>query len=204
MTYRIIILAAMLLLVPLWGCTAATPTTGSNGDSTAAPTSEEQVGSESASQTPVQASPEEEPETSEQTRIQLPLVTNGEAVADVLAVEASGEPQSYQFSVRVASPDTGCDQYADWWEVVSEDGELLYRRILLHSHVDEQPFERTGGPVEIAPDTVVWVRAHMNADGYGGAVVKGSVQDGFEQVAPPDDFATDLGTEPPLPNGCAF
>ena len=91
--------------------------------------------------------------------------------ADVIAVQASGSPGAYQFNVGIRSPDKGCAQYADWWEVVSTDGKLLYRRVLLHSHVDEQPFTRSGGPVPIQPDTVVWVRAHMNTGGYGGAAM---------------------------------
>ena len=37
-------------------------------------------------------------------------------VADVTAVEVRGEEGAYTFSVTVSSPDTGCDQYADWWE----------------------------------------------------------------------------------------
>jgi hypothetical protein len=106
--------------------------------------------------------------------------------------------------VEVSSPDSGCDQYADWWEVLSEDGGLLYRRVLLHSHVDEQPFIRSGGPVPIAQDTVVFVRAHMNTVGYGGQVLKGSVASGFESVEVRADFASDAETQLPLPEDCAF
>ncbi|MCB0054175.1 MAG: hypothetical protein KDE24_32035, partial [Caldilinea sp.] len=68
-------------------------------------------------------------------------------VADVFGVTVRGDDGAYQFSVEIASPDTGCNQYADWWEVLDSDGNLLYRRILTHSHVDEQPFIRSGGPV---------------------------------------------------------
>ena len=124
--------------------------------------------------------------------------------AEVIAVQASGQPGSYQFNVTVKSPDTGCKQYADWWEVVSTDGKLLYRRVLLHSHVDEQPFTRSGGPVPIQPDTQVWVRAHMNTSGYGGAVLKGSVKDGFKPAMPDAEFATGLAKQEPLPDGCDF
>jgi hypothetical protein len=124
--------------------------------------------------------------------------------ADVLSVEVSGDPQDYNFSVQVSSPDTGCQQYADWWEVVSLGGELLYRRILLHSHAGEQPFTRSGGPVPIQADTQVWVRAHMNTGGYGGQTMKGSPQSGFQAAQPSADFAPNLEDQPPLPEDCAF
>jgi len=124
--------------------------------------------------------------------------------SDVLSVRVAGEPNAYQFSVEVASPDTGCDQYADWWEVVSEEGELLYRRTLLHSHIDEQPFTRSGGPVPIGPDAVVIVRAHMYPGGYGGRAMRGSVADGFEAWEAAADFAPELEKAPPQPPACAF
>lgn len=125
-------------------------------------------------------------------------------VADVLSVKVTGSPGAYQFAVEVASPDTGCDQYADWWEVVSEDGQLLYRRILLHSHVNEQPFVRSGGPVDISADMTVYVRAHLNTNGYGGQVLKGTVQDGFLPVEVEAVFGSDLERVPPQPEDCAF
>jgi hypothetical protein len=129
---------------------------------------------------------------------------NESQVADVLSVQVSGEPGAYQFAVEVASPDTGCEQYADWWEVVNEDGELLYRRILLHSHTGEQPFTRSGGPVGIEADTLVFVRAHMNTVGYGGAVMQGTVQDGFESAEVEAGLGSDLERVSPQPEDCAF
>jgi hypothetical protein len=129
---------------------------------------------------------------------------NDVILADVISVKVSGEEGAYRFSVGISSPDTGCDQYADWWEVISQEGELIYRRILLHSHVEEQPFVRSGGPVSIAADSVVFVRAHMNTGGYGGAAFQGSVQSGFSETDPDPDFAAELAEEPPLPEDCAF
>ena len=125
-------------------------------------------------------------------------------LAYVISVQVSGSEGTYQFSVQVSSPDTGCDQYADWWEVLTEQGELVYRRVLLHSHVGEQPFTRSGGPAAIRAGTVVWVRAHMNTGGYGGHAMKGSVQNGFEPAELSSEFAADLADEPPLPEDCAF
>jgi hypothetical protein len=124
--------------------------------------------------------------------------------ADVQSISVSGEPGTYNFSVTVSSPDEGCSQYADWWEIVSQDGELIYRRILLHSHVDEQPFTRSGGPVSIEADTIVLVRAHMHPGGYGGTALKGSLEQGFEQVELSPDFAANLLETLPLPEGCNF
>lgn len=130
--------------------------------------------------------------------------TKQQAFVKVTAVEARGSEQNYTFSVTIHSSDTGCNQYADWWEVISEDGKLLYRRVLYHSHVDEQPFTRSGGTVKIGANEVVWVRAHMNTIGYGTAAFKGSVSTGFSATTTPLNFAQDLATQSPLPNGCAF
>jgi hypothetical protein len=122
----------------------------------------------------------------------------------VFSVDVSGSENAYQFAVAIRSPDTGCEQYADWWEVVSPDGDLLYRRILLHSHVNEQPFKRSGGPVAIGSDTVVIVRAHMHPHGYGGLALQGSVAGGFNAVQLEPDFAAGLEQLEPLPTGCNF
>ena len=124
--------------------------------------------------------------------------------ADVISVEVTGSDNSYRFSVGVQSPDTGCDQFADWWEVLSPDGTLLYRRVLLHSHVGEQPFTRSGGPVPILHDQTVLIRAHMNTSGYGGQAFRGSVAEGFTPFELAVDFAASLENQPPLPKGCDF
>lgn len=126
------------------------------------------------------------------------------ALADVISVDVTGTSGSYSFSIGISSPDEGCARYADWWEVLTADGELLYRRILAHSHTGEQPFVRAGGPLAIEPDTVVWVRAHMQPGGYGGAAFRGSVQAGFHEAELEDGFAEGVEKTPPLPEGCAF
>jgi hypothetical protein len=124
--------------------------------------------------------------------------------AMVISVRVTGRPNNYRFSVGVRSPDEGCRRYADWWEVVSLEGKLIYRRILGHSHVKEQPFLRSGGPVAILDDTPVLVRAHMNPGGYGPVGLKGTVKDGFQEVELKPGFASELEKEPPQPSGCAF
>jgi len=124
--------------------------------------------------------------------------------ADVLTVKVTGAENAYQFNVQVSSPDTGCEQYADWWEVLSEDGQLLYRRVLLHSHVSEQPFTRSGGPVAVDANTIVIIRVHVNVGGYGGAALRGSASSGFETVPLESGFAAGVEALDPLPGDCAF
>ena len=150
-------------------------------------------------------------ELPEQTTAAIPTATpepEAEDVQDieavVVAVEVSGNTDPYHFEVGLTSPDTGCAQYADWWEVLSEEGELLYRRILLHSHVNEQPFKRSGGPVPIAPSAEVLVRVHMNVGGYSIQAMIGSPEQGFEPIELSEDFAVALSEIPPLPADCDF
>lgn len=124
--------------------------------------------------------------------------------AEVRQVDVRGDDGSYTFSVTIKSPDKGCEQYADWWEVITPNGELLYRRILLHSHVSEQPFTRSGGPVPAGGDRELIIRAHMNNLGYGTRVLRGTVAGGFRTAELDQDFAEELAGEDPLPSGCGF
>jgi len=133
----------------------------------------------------------------------IDVISNKE-MADIVSITSSGKENNYTFNVGISSPDTGCDQYANWWEVITEDGTLIYRRILGHSHVKEQPFIRSGGTIDITSDKVVIIRAHMNTSGYGTTAFKGSVNNGFKKTILVDNFAQDLATVAPLPNGCAF
>ena len=134
----------------------------------------------------------------------VPTVSPINDLADAVSVSVSGTPGSYTYSVTVSSPDTGCDQHADWWEVLSESGELIYRRVLLHSHVSEQPFTRTGGPVDAQRDEMVFVRAHLNTGEYGAVAMRGSVIDGFSVTEMPLGFGDGVEILGPLPDGCAF
>lgn len=125
-------------------------------------------------------------------------------LAVVQSVSVSGKPGSYTFTVTISSQDLGCERYADWWEVVDLEGELIYRRILLHSHVVEQPFTRSGGPVEITPDETVIVWVHFHPEGYAEAGVRGSIDGGFENTRIDLGISADLEKQPPLPERCDF
>lgn len=104
----------------------------------------------------------------------------GTGNADVLFVRAvQAADGSWTFYVTVSHPDTGWEDYADGWDVALEDGTVLkpdpespFTRLLLHPHVDEQPFTRSQSKIIIPEgENVVTVRAHDLVDGYGGQVV---------------------------------
>lgn len=92
--------------------------------------------------------------------------------ADVLSVKAQCDEVDCSFSVRVRHADTGWTHFANAWEILSTNGELLATRVLAHPHVDEQPFTRSLPKVPI-PEGVseVIVRARDSVHGYGGREV---------------------------------
>jgi hypothetical protein len=122
----------------------------------------------------------------------------------VTGVSATGVEEAYSFAVTIRADELGCEQYTDWWEVLSPQGDLLYRRILNHSHVDEQPFTRSGEPVPVFADSEIIVRSHLFPVGFEGQVMSGSVAAGFELTTLSNDFSPDLEGMPPLPGDCLF
>ncbi len=98
----------------------------------------------------------------------LPTAFGGEA--DVLKVDvACNSATSFRFDVTVKHDDQGWTHYANRWEVLSPDGELLATRVLAHPHDHEQPFTRSLTNVNIPDDLAeVVVRAHDLEHGYGG------------------------------------
>jgi hypothetical protein len=122
---------------------------------------------------------------------------DGSGNADVLHVRAVQDAGgTWTFHVTVEHPDTGWEDYADGWDVVTPDGTVLkpdpesqFTRTLLHPHENEQPFTRSQSGIEIPEGmTEVRVRAHDLVDGFGGqeVVVDLTVESGpnFEVVRP--------------------
>lgn len=71
-----------------------------------------------------------------------------------------------RFDVTLSHPDTGWDHYADGWRVELADGTILGTRVLVHPHVNEQPFTRSDRIVVPDGVTEVFVRASCNVDGW--------------------------------------
>lgn len=89
--------------------------------------------------------------------------------ADIIKVKVDKSGSTYRFSVTVKHADEGWQHYANKWDVVSLDGQVLATRILHHPHVSEQPFTRSlsGVAVDSRIDSVI-IRAHDLVHGYGG------------------------------------
>ncbi len=74
---------------------------------------------------------------------------------------------SCTFSVTLKHGDEGWEHYANQWDVMTMDGKLLKSRVLLHPHVNEQPFTRSLSGVKIpAGTTRVKIRAKDLKHGY--------------------------------------
>ena len=74
-----------------------------------------------------------------------------------------------QWSVNVTLKhgDAGRDHYADNWRVVDDEGNILGDRVLLHPHVDEQPFTRGLDDMKVPEGTTtVYIEAHDKVHGW--------------------------------------
>ena len=92
------------------------------------------------------------------------------ALADAPVVEnvtARTSGDGWRFDVTIRHPDTGWDHYADGWQVLYMDGNELGMRVLYHPHVDEQPFTRSLGSVQVPKDAKqVQIRARDSVHGW--------------------------------------
>lgn len=92
------------------------------------------------------------------------IASGGEVEIVNVTVSCSG---SCSFSVTLKHADEGSDHYANQWDVMTMDNELLKSRVLLHPHVNEQPFTRSLSGVQIpAGTTRVKIRAKDLKHGY--------------------------------------
>lgn len=100
------------------------------------------------------------------------LLLAGAAHADDAVIEdatARHDGGDWTFSVTLSHGDTGWDDYADGWRIVMADGTVLGTRVLLHPHVNEQPFTRSLGGVSVPEGAEIFIEASTNTDGWGAA-----------------------------------
>lgn len=75
---------------------------------------------------------------------------------------------TWRFDVTVQHDDTGWDHYANKWEILDMEGNVLATRVLAHPHVNEQPFTRSLSGVHLSEDiSSVIVRASDKVHGHG-------------------------------------
>lgn len=77
-----------------------------------------------------------------------------------------GENQ-YRFDVTLQHKDAGWDHYANRWEILDSDGNILATRTLYHPHVNEQPFTRSLTATIPATHKKVIIRGHDSEHQYG-------------------------------------
>jgi len=91
----------------------------------------------------------------------------------VNAVITQNSGGTFRVDASVRHPDTGWDHYANNFQILDGAGNVLATRVLVHPHVNEQPFTRSQGGIVI-PATIkkVFVRAKCSIDGDGVELFK--------------------------------
>ena len=120
----------------------------------------------------------------------------------------------YDISVTIQSPNEGCNRYADWWEAITEEGELLHRKILDSSQGFEHQFTSNALIDILDPDQTIIIRGHFSEDidsyrygygtGYTTQSMKGQVSQpsSFQQVRLPSQFAARVERQGEQPKEC--
>ncbi len=98
----------------------------------------------------------------------LPSVAGEVEVVGVNVVKSAAGV--YRFDVTLRHADEGWSHYADRWQVFDAKGHVLGTRVLLHPHVNEQPFSRSKRLTlpDGAAISRVTVRGHDKLHGWGG------------------------------------
>jgi len=89
----------------------------------------------------------------------------GQAVIENVKAECS-QKRVCTFDVTVRHADEGWSHFANGYQIFSPSGELLGHRILVHPHVNEQPFTRSIRNIKI-PASVDTVELRANDSVHG-------------------------------------
>jgi len=81
----------------------------------------------------------------------------------------------YRIDATVLHADDGWDHYADRWDVLDSEGNVLGRRELAHPHDNEQPFTRSLTLTLPPGTTLIRLQAHDSVHGLGGTMIELSV-----------------------------
>ena len=104
------------------------------------------------------------------------------------------------------------NHYVDWWEMLSTQGELLYRQLITTSHFDQQRFTMKSAPLSIPLDQPVIIRAHVASRSGPGALsfigyystqaLQGSIATRFRPIRLSRTFASWVEKQEPQPDRC--
>lgn len=93
------------------------------------------------------------------------LVAAGEV--EIVQARFTQRGDAWHVSTTLRHADTGWEQYADAWRVVTSEGDVLGTRILYHPHEEEQPFTRSLSGVKIPNEiNIVYVEARCKTHGW--------------------------------------
>lgn len=96
--------------------------------------------------------------------------------ADVIEVNVKNQGKNqYRFDVTLQHKDTGWDHFANRWEILDTQGNILATRTLHHPHVNEQPFTRSLSITLPEHIKTVVIRGHDSEHNYGGKEAKVSL-----------------------------
>jgi len=99
--------------------------------------------------------------------LMLPYAVNAGDVNILAADFRQNTDSSWSVGVTLKHTDTGWDHYADRWQVEDEQGNSLGYRLLMHPHVNQQPFTRRLVGLSLPKEiTTVYIRAHDKVHGW--------------------------------------
>ncbi len=84
----------------------------------------------------------------------------------------------WSIKVTLKHDDASWKHYADDWRIVDEKGNILADRILVHPHINEQPFTRGLNNVKIPSNIkTVFIEAHDKVHGWSKNRLKVNLDD---------------------------
>ena len=98
------------------------------------------------------------------TFFSMAAISGEVTIVDVTANKTAQE--IYHFNVTLKHADTGWDHYANQWQVLTPEHQVLGTRTLFHPHVNEQPFTRSLGGVKVPANiTTIIIQARDTVHG---------------------------------------
>jgi hypothetical protein len=110
-------------------------------------------------------------ETMIRTFILLSLLTGATTAwagaPEIVNAKVTKQGMNWRIEVTLRHDDTGWDHFADGWEVLDAQGNVLGYRELMHPHVDEQPFTRSLSNLMLPDGTrELFIRTHCSVKGW--------------------------------------